>query len=241
MWTPSWSLGLWAVSTTLFVLSYNAVGRAFPYKDSSTRQTELAVTREYRAVNVVKGVVLAVCCPAGAVVAASALYGPPYAGGWLWNTWLPAMGALYAATDLSAIFYNPQASWTTQLHHTLVQVFYLYLEWLGFAPTSTARAIVLYAGISSCEFLVNLRLAARRMLRGQASVWLNRAALWNYLIGTYINVCGQIWLFWTLPNTTSLSYCGVLLAMAGVFADDLRLIDYLWRWSPGPSSRPPLA
>lgn len=224
MWTPSWSLGLWAVSTALFTLSYSAVGRGFPFKG--------AVSREYRAVNVVKGTVLAVCCPAGAAVAASALMGRPWVGGWLWDTWLPAMGAIYAATDLSAMIYNPQAAWTTQLHHTLVQVFYLYLEWLGFVPTSAARAIVLYAGVSSCEFLVNLRLAARGMLRGPATVWLNRAALWNYLVGTYINVCGQAWIFWTLPDTVSWSYLAVLLAMGGVFVDDIKLIHYLWHWQP---------
>jgi hypothetical protein len=229
MWMPSWSLGLWAISTGLFALSYSAVGRGFPFKGT--------VSREYRAVNVVKGTVLAVCCPAGAAAAVAALVGPPWAGSFFWHTWLPAMAAAYAATDLSAMIYNPQAGWTTQLHHTLVQLFYLYLESIGYAPIPAVRAIILYAGISSCEFLVNLRLAARGMLHGKATEWLNRAALWVYLGGTYINLCGQAWLFWTVPGTMTLAYLGVLIAMGGVFVDDVKLIRYLWRWELRPVKR----
>jgi hypothetical protein len=211
--------------TGVLTLSYSAVGKGFPFKG--------AVSRNYRAVNTVKGVVLAVCSPASAALGVAALLGVPYAGGEAWRTWLPAMAALYAATDLSAMIHNPSAARTTQLHHTLVQLFYLYLEWIGFAPTPAARAIVLYAGVSACEFIVNLRLAARGMLRGPASVWLNRTALWVYAVGTYLNVMGQLWLLWQAGwGVFSVAYLGTLVAMAGVFVDDVTLMRYMWRWRP---------
>lgn len=223
---PTWSMGLWALSTGLFTLSYHAIGRAFPFKGT--------VSREYRAVNTVKGVVLAVCSPAAAGAAVASIMGRPWAGNVLWYRWLPVMAATYAATDMSAMLYNPQAKMTTQLHHTMVQLFYLYLEWSGYAPIAPVRAVVLYAGISACEFLVNMRLAARGMLRGTSAIWLNRAAMWVYLTGTYLNLCGQAWLLWNAQGAPAhwAAYALVVPAMGLVFLDDVVLIRYLWEWRP---------
>jgi hypothetical protein len=220
-----WSLGLWMTMSGVLTLSYSAVGKAFPFKG--------VVSRNYRAVNTVKGVVLAVCSPASAVLGIASLLGTPYAGGDAWQTWLPVMAALYASTDLSAMIHNPSSARTTQVHHTLVQLFYLYLEWIDYAPTLAARAIVLYAGVSACEFIVNLRLAARGMLRGPASVWLNRTALWVYIIGTYLNLSGQLWLLClSMSQSFSVTYLMTLIAMIGVFVDDVALMQYMWQWQP---------
>jgi hypothetical protein len=232
--SSNWGLGLWLVSTGLFTLSYNAVGRAFPFKG--------IVSREYRAVNVVKGSVLATLCPAGAGLAVASLVGRPWAGGVMWHTWLPVLSAVYAALDLSAMIHYRDAATTTWVHHALVQLFYLYLEWIGYSPTPAARAIVLLAGVSACEFVVNLRLAGRGMLRGPAAAWLNKLALGVYLAGAYVNLCGQAWLLWTTATGAgggvgggggvSWAYMVVLLAMIGVLVDDAALIKYLWKWQP---------
>ena len=218
-----WSLGLWAVASGLFTLSYNALGRAFPLKG--------IVSREYRAVNAVKGSVLAVLAPAGAVLSGMALLGRPYAGSDWWHTWLPAMAAVYAALDLSSMIHYREAAVTTWVHHILVQVFYLYLEAVGYAPTQSSRAIVLLAGISACEFVVNLRLAARGLLTGKSASWVNKVALTVYGVGSYLNLMGQGWLLYTARRSDlTPMYALVLLGIAGVLVDDVYLMRYLWRW-----------
>jgi len=175
--------------------------------------------------------VLAVLAPAGAVLSGMALLGRPYAGSDWWHTWLPAMAAVYAALDLSSMIHYREAAVTTWVHHILVQVFYLYLEAVGYAPTQSSRAIVLLAGISACEFVVNLRLAARGLLTGKSASWVNKVALAVYGVGSYLNLMGQGWLLYTARRSDlTPMYALVLLGIAGVLVDDVYLMRYLWRW-----------
>lgn len=228
--TPSFSLLFWMASTGVLTITYPIVARTFPFRAT--------ISRDYKAVNVVKGSVLALMTPAAATLAVVSLGDSKeeWVAG-LWQGWLPAMAAIYAALDLSALVFYPSSAITTRVHHALVQLFYLYLEWINFEYSLAARAIVLYAGVSTCEFIVNLRLALRGAIIGPAAVQLNRKTLRVYLVGTYINLVGQVYLVWNAVATggwgvVPLEYWLVAAAMAGVFVDDVYLILYLWRWRP---------
>lgn len=233
---PSFSVLFWAASTGVLITTYPIVARTFPFRAT--------IGRDYKAVNVIKGSTLAVMAPAGAVLAMTSIANTE--DEWLmaiWTGWLPIMAAVYAALDLSGMIYFPSCAATTLIHHTLVQVFYFYLEWVHYEYALTSRAIVLYAGISSCEYIVNIRLALRGSIQGPAAIQLNRKTLQVYMVGTYLNCVGQCYLVWTVAASQAgiqsipLQHWVVALAMAGVFLDDLCLIQYLWKWKPRSQSR----
>ena len=227
---PNYSVFFWIASTGVLTATYPIVARTFPFRAT--------ITRDYKAVNVIKGSTLAIMAPAGATLALISL--ADMQEEWvrdIWTAWLPVMSAVYAALDLSAMIYYRDCAKTTLVHHTLVQLFYLYLEWVHYEYTLAARAIVLYAGVSSCEFIVNMRLALRGSIVGPAAMQLNRKTLRVYLAGTYINFVGQGYLVWMAGSEKGwaafpVEYWIVALAMCGVFLDDLYLIQYLWKWKP---------
>ena len=227
---PSFSLLFWAASTGVLTTTYPIVARTFPFRAT--------IGRDYKAVNVVKGSTLAIMAPVGAVLATVSLANSTdeWSMG-IWTGWLPIMAAVYASLDLSAMIYFPSCAATTLIHHTLVQAFYLYLEWVNFEYALTSRAIVLYAGVSACEYIVNIRLALRGSIQGPAAIRLNRKTLRVYMAGTYLNCVGQCYLVWTAGSQLGSvgippEYWVVALAMAGVFLDDVYLIQYLWKWKP---------
>jgi hypothetical protein len=232
---PNYSVFFWIASTGVLTTTYPIVARTFPFRAT--------VSRDYKAVNVIKGSTLAMMAPAGASLALISL--ADMQEDWvrnIWAAWLPVMSAVYAALDLSAVIYYRDCAQTTLVHHTLVQLFYLYLEWVQYEYSLAARAIVLYAGVSSCEFIVNVRLALRGSILGPAAIQLNRKTLRVYLVGTYVNFVGQGYLVWMAGSENGwaafpVEYWIVALAMCGVFLDDLYLILYLWKWKPRVLSR----
>lgn len=233
---PSFSLLFWVASTGVLTTTYPIVARSFPFRAT--------VGRDYKAVNVIKGSTLAIMTPAASMLAIASMANSDAT--WLarvWAEWLPIMASVYAALDLSATIYFPNCATTTLIHHILVQAFYLYLEWVQYEYTLASRAIVLYAGISTCEYIVNIRLALRGSIQGPAAIRLNRKTLRVYMAGTYLNCVGQCYLVWTAGESQAgiqsipPEYWVVALAMAGVFVDDLFLIQYLWKWKPRSQSR----
>ena len=213
-------------ASTCFYLSYLGLENYLPdhFPDSS-KESKL-VTREYRIVNFVKAVALAGLSVPGTFF----LYNLTFEPELLSPTTLNYIGAIYVATDLSAIVYNPNCHKSTLIHHLVVQLFYYYCYLWNFTmQNEVVKGIGIYCILSAYAGVVNLRLALRCPSEQYKALEynVNEVSIFVYITVSVIN--------WIIQSYLILSavYIGILprIVYTGTLAmtinDDLFLIKYL--------------
>ena len=217
---------IYTASTLFFYLSYLGLDKYFPeYFPDSSKESRL-VTREYRIVNFVKGAALAGLSIPGTNFLYLLTFYPELLSAGMMNS----IGAVYVATDLSAIAYNPSCHRSTLIHHIVVQFFYYYCYYCNFnIENEIVRGIGIYCILSAYAGIVNMRLALRcpsekyKALEG----YVNEVSIFIYITVSVINWIVQSYLI------LSAVYIGMLqrLLYTGTLAmtvnDDLFLIKYL--------------
>lgn len=213
-------------ATLFFYLSYLGLDKYFPeYFPDSSKESKL-VTREYRIVNFVKASALVGLTIPGTKF----LYFLTFSPHLLTASKMNLIGAVYVATDLSAIAYNPSCHRSTLIHHIVVQFFYYYCYYCNFnTENEIVKGIGIYCILSAYAGIVNMRLALRcpsekyKVLEGMV----NETSLFVYITVSVINWIVQSYFIF------SAVYIGILqrLLYTGTLAmtvnDDLFLIKYL--------------
>ena len=217
---------IYASATLFFYLSYLGLDKYFPeYFPDSSKESRL-VTREYRIVNFVKASALAGLSIPGTKFLYLLTFYPEL----LSISSMNYIGAIYVATDLSAIVYNPRCHKSTLIHHIVVQFFYYYCYYYNFTmENEIVKGIGIYCILSAYAGIVNMRLALRcpseqyKALEG----YVNEASIFIYITVSVINWIVQSYLI------IGAVYIGIIqrLLYAGTLAmtinDDLFLIKYL--------------
>ena len=182
------------------------------------------VTRKYRIVNAVKSVALAsLCIPGGKFI-----YGLMYYPEALSFNQLDWIGAVYTATDASALIYNQNCHQSTLIHHIVVQLFYYYCYMSNFDMNQGAcRAIALYCIYSAAAFLVNMRLAIRFSPYPMIEHYVNEAALYMYITSCTVNWATQSYFLLGGLEMFYLVRGIYAIALAMTVHDDLFLIKFL--------------
>jgi hypothetical protein len=182
------------------------------------------VTRKYRIVNSVKSLALAGLCIPGTQFVYNLMYYPEA----LTFNQLDWIGAVYTATDASALLYNRNCHQSTLIHHIVVQLFYYYCYMSNFDMNQGAcRAIALYCIYSAAAFLVNMRLAIRFSPYPMIEHYVNEAALYMYITSCTINWATQSYLLLGGLEMFYLVRAIYALALAMTIRDDLFLIHFL--------------
>ena len=130
-------------SSILLYITYVSIDRYLP--SNYIPESNEIVTRKYRIVNSVKsGFKMGLCVP-GTQFIYNLLFYPELNQMAILNT----IGVLYAASDLSALLYNPRCHNSTLFHHIIVQLFYYYCYLSNFNMYHGAsRGIGIYCVIS---------------------------------------------------------------------------------------------
>jgi hypothetical protein len=182
------------------------------------------VTRKYRIVNSVKSLALAGLCIPGTQFVYNLMYYPEA----LTFNQLDWIGAVYTATDASALLYNRNCHQSTLIHHIVVQLFYYYCYMSNFDMNQGAcRAIALYCIYSAAAFLVNMRLAIRFSPYPMIEHYVNEASLYMYITSCTINWATQSYLLLGGLEMFYLVRAIYALALAMTIRDDLFLIHFL--------------
>ena len=139
---------------------------------------------------------------------------------------LDFIGGVYAATDLSAMFYNRQCHMSTWIHHIIVQLLYLYCYLNNYdMETSLCKPICVYCCFSSMAYIVNYRVAIRYSNHRYEQI-INDLSFVIYFVTCAINWYCQLGYLYS-HNTNSyekIIYVGVLLL---IINDDIYLMRYL--------------
>ena len=212
---------IYLISSLSFYGSYIGLEKYFPeyFPESSN-----IVTRKYRIVNAVKSVALAGLCVPGV----NFLYNITYYPDVLTFNQLDFLGAVYSATDASALLYNHNCHKSTLIHHIVVQVFYFYCYMSNFDMNyGASRAIALYCIYSSAAFLVNMRLAIRYSSYPMIEHYVNEVALYTYITSCTINWITQSYLLLGGLEMLFLIRIIYILTLVMTINDDLFLIKFL--------------
>lgn len=209
-------------SSLLLYITYVSIDHYFP--SHYIPESSAIVTRKYRIVNSVKsGVLMGLCVP-GTQFIYNLLFYPELNQITILNT----IGALYAATDLSALLYNPKCHNSTIFHHIIVQLFYYYCYLSNFNMYHGAsRGIGIYCVISSYAFIVNFRLAIRCLRCKQFEFYINEIALFTYIAASVVNWITQIYLLCGGLNMLLIERIIYALTLGTTINDDLFLIKFL--------------
>jgi hypothetical protein len=218
---------LYLSSTLFFYLSYLGLDK---YGDDFFPNTTEIVTKKYRIVNSVKSVALAGLCFPGTTFLYNMVYFPTNI---LWDE-LNMLGAVYAATDISALLYNRKCHTSTIIHHIVVQLFYFYCYFMEFnMKYGVVRGIGIYCVLSSYAFLVNGRLALRFISNKQLEYYVNDTSLYIYITSCVINWIIQSYILLTssvggmdmeIHIVERLVY---MIALGMTINDDIFLINFL--------------
>lgn len=219
---------IYAASTVFFYLSYLGLDKYLPeYFPDSSKEAKL-VTREYRIVNCVKATALTGLSVPGTKFLYLLAFYPQL----LSTTMLNYIGAIYVATDLSAIAYNPSCHRSTFVHHIAVQFFYYYCYYWNFDMENViVKGIGIYCILSAYAGIVNMRLAIRCPSEKYRAIeaMVNEVSLFVYITASVINWIVQSYLILNVNTIyyhtlTWMLYAG---ALGMTINDDLFLIKYL--------------
>ena len=136
------------------------------------------------------------------------------------------IGGVYAATDLSAMFYNTKCHTSTWIHHIIVQMLYLYCYFNNYdMETTLCKPICVYCCFSSMSYIVNYRLAIRYNNHRYEQI-INDVSLVIYFVTCAINWYCQLCYIQThnISFYEKLIYVVVLLF---IINDDIYLMRYL--------------
>lgn len=212
---------IYLISTGSFYGSYVGLEKYFPqyFPESGN-----IVTRKYRIVNAVKSLALAGLCIPGVNFVYNLMYYPDT----LTFNQLDFIGAVYTATDASALIYNQNCHQSTLIHHIVVQLFYYYCYFSNYDMYyGASRAIALYCIYSAMAFLVNMRLAIRFSGYPMIEHYVNEAALYTYITSCTINWVTQSYLLLGGLEMLYMVRAVYAVALAMTVRDDLFLIKFL--------------
>jgi hypothetical protein len=140
------------------------------------------------------------------------------------------ISSLYAALDASALLYNENMHITTTIHHIVVQIFYYYGTYIDWNVNSLSNLILIYAIFSSFAYLVNMRLAIRKLdISNSIILVINDISLFIYFTSCIFNWTLQIFYVYK-TNFLEPMYL-ILLYLLFIFLiafDDIKLIKYLY-------------
>ena len=219
---------VYVASTLFFYLSYLGLDKYLPeYFPDSSKDSRL-VTREYRIVNFVKGSALVGLTIPGTQFLYTLTFYPELLSVSMMNF----IGAVYVATDLSALAYNPSCHRSTLIHHIAVQFFYYYCYYWNFAMENViVKGIGIYCILSAYAGIVNMRLAMRCPSEQykQLENVVNEISLFVYITVSVINWIVQSYL---ILNVTAIYHHTLIWmwyagALGMTINDDLFLIKYL--------------
>lgn len=184
--------------------------------------------KSYRIVNITKSVFLGLSSPYAMYLFYCILFRLPFNINILYF-----ISSLYASLDMSAMIYNPHAHISTTIHHTLVQVFYLYGVYVNWNVNSISNLILIYAIFSTFAYLVNFRLGIRQSeIRPFLVNLVNDCALIIYLLTCIANWSLQTYFLLTTDfierTIYVILYSTLILCIA---VDDVKLIKYLYHQS----------
>lgn len=226
---------IYTLSSLFFYLSYHGIERNIAKKntnkllenDESSNNKSSILTTEYRIVNVVKSTALLYLTFPGTRFLYRLAFSPEI----LEISEMNTVGAIYVATDLSALFYNYNCHRSTMIHHIVVQFFYLYCYYWNFTMTNPiVKGIGIYCILSAYAGVVNLRLALRNApfdKERKIEYAVNEISLFVYITVSVINWIVQSYLLIQairMQMIASIFYCGTLSL---TIYDDLFLIKYL--------------
>jgi len=182
------------------------------------------VTRKYRIVNSVKSLALAGLCIPGTQFVYNLVYYPEAIN----SAQLDWIGAIYTATDASALLFNRNCHKSTLIHHIVVQLFYFYCYFMNFDMyNGVSRGIALYCIYSSAAFLVNMRLAIRHLPYPKTEYYVNEVALYTYITSCTINWVTQLYLMFYVLHINYFVNLLYMMALGMTIRDDLFLIRFL--------------
>lgn len=208
-------------ASLLFYFSYMGLETYYPH---IFPETTSIVTRKYRIVNSVKSVALFGLCFPGTRFLYNLTFYPEL------NYWddLNLIGAVYTATDASALIYNPNCHTSTLVHHVVVQLFYYYCYFYEFNMTyGVPRGIAIYCILSSYAFLVNGRLALRFSAFPAVEHYVNEASLYIYITSC---VCNWIIQSYIIMGAYQMNFIERFIYMGTLgmtINDDIFLITFL--------------
>ena len=187
-------------------------------------ETTTIVNSKYRIVNTVKSVVLLGLCYPGTHFLYNLIFYPELN----FLTDLNLIGSMYAATDASALIYNPNCHTSTFVHHGVVQLFYYYCYYLDFNMNNgIARGISVYCILSSYAYLVNGRLALRFSPFPTFEKYVNEVSLYIYITTCIINWLSQSYF---MMGPFEMNFFERLIYMCTIgmtINDDIFLITFL--------------
>jgi hypothetical protein len=197
------------------------------YLKKGTVQSKV-LSPEYRTVNIVKSITLG-------VLSIPTFYYYIHSENYEYYVYqISLAGAIYSASDLSAIFFNPKAHNSTQVHHILVQVLYYYSMINNWNQHSLAYLIYIYSTYSIFAYLVNGRLAIREMnVVSYKEQIINDISLSIYALCCVINWTLQLYYLVTIQLIEPLYIQGLYCCLVAlIIHDDIFLMKYLHKNNP---------
>jgi hypothetical protein len=149
------------------------------------------------------------------------------------STFLNIMGAIYASTDMSALFYNKKCHKSTYIHHIIVQLLYYYCYINSFdMDYGLNKFISIYCIFSTSAYIVNYRLAIRtvnnyvdeyeQVINDLSFVIYFTTSILNWLIQIYLLTLAEIEI-----NFIEKTIFVLILGM--IVNDDIFLMQYLYK------------
>ena len=217
------------ISSTVFLyIFYNC----YEYKNKQNKQNKNSdyynlksnsvFSEKYIIVNKTKSYILAVLTPLSYYYAMIFLFNFDINNKQL----LDIIGAVYAATDMSAMIYNRSCHKSTWIHHIIVQIFYYYYYLnSNDMETTLCKPICVYCCFSSMSYLVNYRLAIRNSNHRYEQI-INDVSLIIYGLTCIINWFYQVYYIQT-NNIVLYNKCIYGLVLLLIINDDIFLMKYL--------------
>ena len=209
------------ISSTIFLYLFY---KCYEYKNKNYNYTKLnnIVSDRYIIVNKTKSYILGALTPLAYYYAMIFLYNFDSHN----KIILDFIGGVYAATDLSAMFYNRQCHMSTWIHHIIVQLLYLYCYLNNYdMETSLCKPICVYCCFSSMAYIVNYRVAIRYSNHRYEQI-INDISFVIYFVTCAINWYCQLCYIQThnISFYEKIIYVVVLLL---IINDDIYLMRYL--------------
>lgn len=229
---------LYLIFTPLFVISFNKFDYFLDLISNKKYVSETTLskindekdilTRKYRIVNLSKSFLLCIMCYRTLLLLKNVIFFPENVD---YNT-IELFSALYASIDMAALIYNTKNHPSTNIHHITVQFLYFYIVFYDFKMINLVRPIVAYACYSVFAYLVNGRLAIRKLdFKCENSI--NDVSLGIYFSTSILNWITQGYLlFFATPELpflyTKMIYSFLVFV---IVSDDIFLMKYLINYS----------
>jgi hypothetical protein len=133
------------------------------------------------------------------------------------------LGAIYAAIDFAALFYNQKMSMNTIIHHITVVLFFALNLFDNYEEGSISKMIMIYAIFSTFAYLVNFCLGVRLVYRLPRVLY--RGVFLLYFFVCLLNWKHQVEFMFQYSERILVKCYGILLFF--VIYDDMVLLQWL--------------